>query len=123
MKVVSVSNDLRPDIGCPSLDDSTFGRIFRLGQLRYVAQLEQVNHCLRQTVWQVLKSGVWLPGTLYRAGLRLTLGQNAGLREEGEKATTPDGKRHHPLVAFCGHTRKFYRPGCEAGVLTQQWYW
>ena len=55
VKVVSVWADsvLREIGGWLSIpDDSTLGRIFRLGQLRHVAQLEQVNHCLRQTVWE-----------------------------------------------------------------------
>lgn len=124
MKVVSVWADsvLREIGGWLSIpDDSTLGRIFRLGQLRHVAQLEQVNHCLRQTVWQrALKSGVWLPGTLYRgwvdvdSSVKTVYGRQEGA-EKGYNPVKRGANAYHPLVAFCSHTREILQAWLRSG--------
>ena len=108
-------------------DDSTLGRIFRLGQLRHVAQFEQVNHCLRQTVWQrALKSGVWLPGTLYRAGLMLTPRSKRFTEAGGaEKATTCEAwcKRLSPSCCLLqSHQGNFTGLVAKRECLHKQWY-
>jgi len=124
MKVVSVWADqvLREVGGWLSIpDDSTLGRIFRLGQMQHVAQLEQVNHALRQSVWQrALKSGAWLPGTLYRSWIDVdsTVKTVYGRQEGAEKGYNPTKKgaySYHPLVAFCSHTKEILQAWLRSG--------
>jgi hypothetical protein len=49
-------------------DDSTLGRIFRQGALKYVTQLESVNHCLSNRVWErAMMSGTLQVGHFYQS--------------------------------------------------------
>ena len=94
MKVVSVWADSvlrRLVAGCPSQMTARLGGFF-VWAAQACAQLEQVNHCLRQTVWQrALKSGIWLPGTLYRSWVDVdsTVKTVYGRQEGAERAITP----------------------------------
>lgn len=124
MKVVSVWADqvLREVGGWLSIpDDSTLGRIFRLGQLKHVAQLEQLNHTLRQNVWRrALTSGIWLPGTLCRGWIDVdsTVKTVYGRQEGAEKGYNPTKKgahSYHPLVAFCSHTKEILQAWLRSG--------
>jgi hypothetical protein len=124
LKVVSVWADqvLREAGGWRSIpDDSTLGRIFRQAQLKHVAQLEQVNHNLRQGVWRkALKSGIWLPGTVYRGWIDVdsTVKTVYGRQEGAEKGYNPTKKgaySYHPLVAFCSHTKEILQGWLRSG--------
>ena len=125
MKVVSVWADSVPRRigGWLSIPDDAFGG-FSFGAAQACGTAEQTNHCLRQTVWQrALKSGVWLPGTLYRGWAdvdsRSKRFTEAGGSGKGYNPVKRGANAYHPLVAFAVTPGKFYRPGCEAGVLTQ----
>ncbi|ARU54317.1 IS1380 family transposase [Oleiphilus messinensis] len=102
-------------------DDCTLGRIFRCGKLKHVTQLEQINHILRQGVWhRALKSGTWLPGTLYRGWIdvdstvKTVYGQQEGA-EKGYNPTKKGSNSYHPLVAFCSHTKEILQAWLRSG--------
>jgi hypothetical protein len=72
LKVIGIWSDqvLRQVSGLVLVpDDSTLGRIFRKGTLKHVAQLESVNHHLRNRVWQrAMKSGALRLATFTKLG-------------------------------------------------------
>jgi hypothetical protein len=124
LKVVAVWADqvLREVAGCVSVpDDSTLGRLFRLGQLPHVAQLELVNHRLRSRVWErVLKTGALLPGHVYRAWVDVdsTVKTVFGHQEGAAKGYNPTKKgalSYHPLVAFGSQTKEILQAWLRTG--------
>lgn len=124
MKVVTVWADgvLRELGGWNSIpDDSTLGRIFRLGQYKHVVQLEQVNHLLRQRVWsKALKSGALLPGMFCRTWIdvdstvRTVYGEQEGA-EKGYNTHKRGARSYHPLLAFCSQTKEILQAWLRSG--------
>jgi hypothetical protein len=124
LKVVAVWSDqvLREVSGWLSVpDDSTLGRIFRKARLKHVAQLEIVNHRLRERVWsRALKSGALPPGDFYKSWVdvdstvKTVFGKQEGAAK-GYNTHKRGAMSYHPLVAFASHTKEILQAWLRAG--------
>jgi hypothetical protein len=124
LKVAAVWSDLvlREVSGWLSVpDDSTLGRIFRQGQLKHVAQLEEVNHMLRRRVWErSAKSGALQPGHFYRSWVdvdstvKTVFGKQEGAAK-GYNTVKKGALSYHPLVAFSSHTKEIMQAWLRTG--------
>jgi hypothetical protein len=124
LKVVGVWSDqvLRQICGWISIpDDSTLGRIFRQGTFNHIAQLETVNHRLRNRVWErAIKSGALQVGHFYKTWIDVdsTVKTVFGFQEGAAKGYNPFKRgalSYNPQVAFCSETKEILQAWLRTG--------
>ncbi|MCI5142737.1 MAG: IS1380 family transposase [Candidatus Electrothrix sp. ATG1] len=102
-------------------DETTFGRLFRTFNYRYINKLELLNHRLRARMWRKgLRSGKSKVG----AARCLTVDVDStektvyGSQQGAAKGFNPHkrgAKSYHPLLAFCAETKEILQGWLRCG--------